>query len=390
MNNVLDAIIFYEDLSPEQKRALHSAMDANPELADSFQKWRVLQARVQQNIAQHVPDRNAMVLYALAQSEPALLTPEEQQRLERARPDLEAAFKQHPALTNVIADIQSASSDFSMLWDDLTTATREAPALETFSPDRAPARNKSRRSLVYQIAATVALLAIFTTAGILNWRSNNLEIVKTRAGEFRVVELVDGSTVRLFGKSRISYTRHAEAFAQNREIELKGRAFFDIAPDNQPFVVETATALTHATGTRFSIEANRAQTRVILTAGQVAVASKRQQEKQVLLNPGEMTQIPRRKQPTPPAPIEDLTDMLSWTGLLVFHDTPLHEVATHLNEYYNVSVSIAPELLDERWVATYDPDTLAVTDILENLAATFGVSVQATGENTYALGFTEN
>ncbi len=390
MNDVLDAIIFYDDLSAEQKGALHAAMDENPDLAESFRKWRKLQREIRKSLALAIPDRNILVLYAISRDDAAFLTEEEQQTVSEALPAIETALEQHPALHDVINDIQSAKTDFALLWDDLNASVRaESPIPGAPAADRGPRRN-TRRTFVTRIATAFLVLAITTTAGIFTWRSNNLEIVKTGPGEFRVIELVDGSTIRLFGKSRISYTKHTDRFAANRSIELRGQAFFDIAPDDHPFIVETPTALTHATGTRFSIEANRSLTKVILTAGQVAVESRQKQGNQIMLSPGEMSRIQRRKQPTPPESIDDLTDVLSWTGLLVFHDTPLDEVATHLGNYYDVSISIAPELLSERWVATYDPDTLAVDEILDNLAATLGVSVQNTGENTYQLGFTEN
>ncbi len=391
MNNVLEAIIFYDDLSEEQQKALFAAIDADPKLAGSFKKWRALQHEVRTNLSSSIPNRDLLVLYALHQENSDLLTPSEQTILTEAGPRLEAAFTRHPALSDVIKDIHSAHDDFVSLWDDLAASSvqeesiSKAPTLKAAAPDRAAARPNRRRAAIYRLAAVFLLLAITTTTGILTWRSQNLEIVKTSAGEFRVVELVDGSTIRLFGKSRISYSKHIDQFSKDRSIELKGRAFFDIAPNLSPFVVQTATALTKATGTKFSVEADRSLTKIILTAGQVAVASRQQKGENILLSPGEMSTVRRRKQPSPPESIEDLTDLLSWTGLLVFHDTPLNEVAAHLSDHYDVSVSIAPNLEEEQWVATYDPDTLSVNQILDNLATTLGAIVETTDEDTYRL-----
>lgn len=386
MNDVLETIIFYDDLSEEQRKALFAAIDADPKLASSFKKWRALQREVRSSLSSSIPNRDLLVLYALSQENTELLTPSEQTILTEAIPSLEAAFTRHPALADVVKDIQSAHDDFLSMWDDLAASSiEEETQLKPLAADRAPAKPNRRRVAMYRLAAIFLLLAITTTTGILTWRSQNLEIVKTSAGEFRVVELVDGSTIRLFGKSKISYSKHSDQFSKNRSIELKGRAFFDIAPNTSPFVVQTSTALTQATGTKFSIEANRSLTKIILTAGQVAVASRQRKGEDILLSPGEMSTVHRRKQPSPPESIEDLTDVLSWTGLLVFHDTPLDEVAAHLSDRYDVSVSIAPDLQEEQWVATYDPDTLSVNQILDNLATTLGAVVETTGEDTYLL-----
>ena len=385
MNDVLDAIIFYDDLSTEQQEALLAALAANPQLAESFRKWRKLQQEVQSSLSAQIPNREVLVLYALAQEHPGLLTEQEHQTLEDARAGLEEAFRRHPALHYVLKDIQSAQSDFLLLWEDQAASSIPETTNNTFAQDRAPVTRINRRTTLYRIAATFLLLALTTTAGVLTWRSQNLEIVKTTSGEFRVVELVDGSTVRLFGKSKISYTSHTDQFAENRSVELRGQAFFDIAPNTIPFTVQTATALTQATGTKFSIEADRSLTEVILTAGQVEVSSRQRRGENILLSPGEMSRVRRRQQPSTPEQIGDLTEMLSWTGLLVFLDTPLEEVAAHLSTYYNVSVSIDPQLVNELWVATYDPDTLSVNEILDNLAISLGADVQTTGENAYLL-----
>ncbi len=386
MNEVLEAILFYDDLSSDQQKALFAALDEDPALARTFHRWRALQHKVHNDIESRLPNRELLVLHAVDESDPDALSSAERKILEESRSDLNVAFEHHPGLQDVVKDIVAARSDFLSVWDDYTASGSPNEPKKKLAADRPPAQRTNRRRLVKQLVSVFLLLAITTTAGILTWRSQNLEIVKTSAGEFRIIELNDGSTVRLFGKSKISYTKHDEQFAVNRSVELKGRAFFDIAPNANPFVVQTATALTEATGTRFSVEANRSRTKVILTAGQVAVASRQRQEGNILLSPGEMTEIRRRKQPSEPEPINgNLTDMLSWTGLLVFHDTPLEEVAAHLSSYYDVAVSIDPQLLDEQWVATYDPDTLSVDQILDNLATTLGAVVEATGDNAYRL-----
>ncbi len=384
MNDVLEAIIFFDDLSIEKQNALFAEIEEDPDLTRSFKRWRGLQQKVRTSLGTNLPDRNLLVLQALAQEDGGLLTADEREALSSAKADLDNALRVHPGLSDVIQDIKNARSDFLSVWDDLANAS-DSPSTLSIAPDRAAVKASRRNPTLTRIASVFTVFALIVTASILMWRSQNLEIVKTSPGEFKVVELTDGSTIRLFEKSKISYTKHQDDFSKNREVELKGRAFFDIAPQTGPFVVQTSTALTEATGTRFSIEADRSLTRVILTAGQVEVSSRKRRGENILLSPGQMTRVPRRSAPSNPESIVDLTDMLSWTGLLVFHDTPLDEVAEHLSAHYKVTVEIDPQLLDEQWVATYDPDTLSVDEILDNLATTLGARVEENGENAFLL-----
>lgn len=387
MSNVLDAILFFDDLPEEQKKALQDKLNASPELHDTFVRWQQLQSELRSQINTSIPDRDHLVLLALENNNPELLSESESDQLRIARPSLEAALSKHPGLQHVIEDIGAAHTDFLATWQEFAPEQEaDSNARKPFAGDRKPVQKAFARRKWTRVAVSVFTVLILATAGILGWRSQNLEIIRTSPGEFRVVELVDGSTVRLSEKSRITYTKHTDQFAESRSVSLKGQAFFDIAPNQNPFVVQTATATTEALGTRFSVEANRSKTKVILTSGRVDIASRQKRDAEVItLAPGEMTEIYRRSAPTEPAEVDNLASEMSWTGLLVFHNTPLPEVASHLEQQYDVSVSISPDLNEERWVATYNPDTLSVNQILDNLATTLGAHIEEQGDDSFHL-----
>ena len=380
MNDILDAIVQYDDLTTDQQAVLHQKLASNPELAQLFHRWRLLHSKVGEQLYNAVPDRRALVLYALAQDDTALLTDEEKGFLTGIEDDIQTSVQQHPALQDVIEQIQTCKSDFFATWNRYT-GQQQATTIAS----RAPGGLRSISPAMLRIAATFLVLVLASASTILILRSQKIETIKTKSGEFRLVELGDGSTIRLFGKSKMTYKKALYAEDFDRSIYLNGRAFFDVTPNTQPFRVETPTALTTAIGTRFSIDANRSRTEVVLTDGQVAVDSKQRRGNVVTLSPGHMSQIERREAPSPPQPVENLTEKLSWTGLSVFRSTPLRDVAEHFSQHFDQPLTISPALSQEPFNGSFDPDTLSIDELLNTLSTAFGASYESTEDEGYLL-----
>lgn len=380
MNDVLDAIVNYEALPTHQREALHAALADKPELAELFIRWQEIQQHVRSRLATTLPDRNLLVLYALSLKNESYLTAAEKALLEQSGQQLSQALSDYPALLDVVKDIQDAESDFAQLWP------REHGSLNR--KDRAP--KKPERSLQFsrrfaRITSILTVLLLATAISYFGWQAINTETIKTGTGEFRVVSLADGSTVKLLGKSSLSYRKSNTNTALNRSVKLQGQAYFDIAAAPEAFMVETPTALTTATGTRFTVEASRKLTEVVLTSGQITVDSKQSPGNPVLLKPGQMSLIERRKAPRPPVEVANLTEKLSWTGLLVFHRMPLSSVSEHISKHYNIDFSVDPALEQQQFYGTFDPDTLSIEVLLENIAFAFNAKVDITADSTYVL-----
>jgi transmembrane sensor len=118
---------------------------------------------------------------------------------------------------------------------------------------------------------TAKLQPVETTSGIQDplW-----SVIENNAENVRTVTLPDGSTVGLFAQSSIRYLK--EFTASSREIQLRGKAFFEVRKDpSRPFSVYAGGTRTTALGTSFTID-TRAQaykTTVRLHTGKVVVAS---------------------------------------------------------------------------------------------------------------------
>jgi transmembrane sensor len=97
------------------------------------------------------------------------------------------------------------------------------------------------------------------------------------AGAERVVDLPDGSRVRLENQSKLYYAADFSTDKGKREVYLTGDAFFEIKKNAaRPFYVYTSSVITKVLGTSFRIEAypSSPKTTVTVRTGKVSVYRK--------------------------------------------------------------------------------------------------------------------
>jgi transmembrane sensor len=128
--------------------------------------------------------------------------------------------------------------------------------------------SSKRFALTMRLAAAIATIAI-VAGGWFTWHINQPDIYSTRAGERRVVTLVDGSQIALDSQSevRVRYTVNA------RELTLaSGQARFNVAHDaGRPFKVSARGHQVIATGTAFNVDLFGSNMLVTLIEGHVVV-----------------------------------------------------------------------------------------------------------------------
>ncbi|HEY7642158.1 MAG TPA: FecR domain-containing protein [Steroidobacteraceae bacterium] len=129
--------------------------------------------------------------------------------------------------------------------------------------ERRPAGFASRKLWFAAVACCLALVAVITTIAL---SSNTIE---TRAGEWRTVQLADGSTVST-GPNTLMQVDYSEGA---RRINLeRGEAMFKVTKDaSRPFIVNAGGAIARAVGTRFGVERRADRIRVTVAEGKVAV-----------------------------------------------------------------------------------------------------------------------
>ncbi len=118
--------------------------------------------------------------------------------------------------------------------------------------------------------------------------NNGIHTLKIPRGMNQQLTLTDGTKVWLNAESTLEYPETFEG-KPNREVYLKGEAYFEVTKDTEhPFRVKTDALETLVLGTSFNVRAySKEDTQVTLVEGSVKVSDKHQGE--LHLQPGEHT-----------------------------------------------------------------------------------------------------
>ncbi|MEM6287893.1 MAG: FecR family protein [Bacteroidota bacterium] len=387
----LDSLALYDALPPDEQAAVAAALAEQPALAEAFARWRSLRADVRVDLAQALPDRALLVLYALADDD--LLSVDEQDRLEAVRPDIEAAVATHPGLAAAVRRIQADRDAFEQAWAEAASETAEPADVapieatpieeETVAPRTAPRRSAPDRSAlrasqrptrwVWRAASVLAVVAFAAVATYLFNRDAGWETITAQSDT--VVTLPDGSTADLAAGATLMVPEAGAEDARQARL-LGGGALFRIEHDAAaPFTVTTLNARVAVLGTTFAVEAADVETEVVLVAGAVEVASDGDPEAAVRLEPGQRTRVLALD--APEAPVRaDLGATLA--AVDAGAGETAEGIAALLGERFGVSVAVDDALAHERLsVAPSGDDAEAALDAL---ARALGARLVAEGD----------
>jgi transmembrane sensor len=220
-----------------------------------------------------------------------------------------------------------------------------------------------RRRLYRALAATLILGLIGGTTWYL-WPAG--PVYQTPVGGTASVPMQDGSKVTLNTNTRIQVA----LTERERGVQLEhGEAFFEVAKDpTRPFVVSAGGKRIIAVGTKFSVEREADEVRVVVSEGTVriensaasrAVNSVRSSDggankagtarlegetqaagdenlagEGVMVSAGAVARAQGGSVLVQERPLSEIIDDLSWrSGYLVFHDVPLTEAVAEFNRY---------------------------------------------------------
>lgn len=195
------------------------------------------------------------------------------------------------------------------------------------------------RKTLFAFAAATAVVAL--GLGAWFW-SDSRSLISTAVGEQRVVQLADGSTVRLDTGSTIR-VRLGES---ERRIELdRGQALFTVAHDpGRPFVVDAGETEVTAVGTVFDVRRMGEAVRVTLVEGAVDVTGATGAPPS-RMRAGQQARVTAAGLSTR---IVDTAKATSWTdGRLVFEDTPLREAVAEVNRYLEDPIALEDAVMAE-------------------------------------------
>src|SRR5690606_25765847 len=133
--------------------------------------------------------------------------------------------------------------------------------------------------LLYQVAFDPGPLEEVAETEVITLKKAN------PAGKKSRITLSDGTTIYLNAESEISYSA---GFSDSvRRLSLRGEAFFEVAKESRPFVVETQGTKIRVLGTSFNVnQKENGSLTVALVSGKVRINDA--QGNQLNLEPNEM------------------------------------------------------------------------------------------------------
>lgn len=392
MKDHVEHIVFFRELTPEQEAELRQLLRSRPEVETAFVSWLAYRDALGRQINEAAGDRELFALFALSEYGYAeALSSEERARVIASAPSLRAAIVHHPGLRSAVEEVSAAAREFDKIWRERTgadteptwTGRHERTESGPYQDDR-PRRMRARSARWgVRLALGSALVLFVSLLVFVVQRDHAMTTVTTADGETRVVDLGDGSTARLLGTSRLSYTPLDDAAPLGRQAHLDGRGYFDIASTGSAYVVKTETAQITVLGTSFGVRAEPGETEVVLADGRLSVSSRGEPSRSVLLTSGQMSRIAEDGRPTAPESV-DVYEHLAWTGLLVFSSTPLPDILSTLEDAYQVELSATPDLQSERITGQFERGQELV-EILSTISAAVDAEIQAEPSGGYRL-----
>ncbi len=207
----------------------------------------------------------------------------------------------------------------------------------------------------YLMVAASFIGFLMVVSGLLYDSSLNHEILNESDG-ISLVQLPDGSAIQLNQGSSISY-KESWFSGFNRNITLKGKAFFKIAKNpEKEFIVETNQLNVTVLGTQFTINQNGDRTQFVLSEGKVKLEGLAINNEILVDKPGQ--QIIIEEGNIVKNNIVDAALYVSWIDDKIYFDNcSVEKVLQMLTDSYQIETRVSnPQLLDKQILGTAPSD----------------------------------
>jgi transmembrane sensor len=203
--------------------------------------------------------------------------------------------------------------------------------------------------------------------------------ISTQAGSRSRIQLPDGSVVWLNAGSKLTYKKDFGII--NREVELKGEAFFDVTRNEKsPFLIHTTSIDIKVLGTAFNVKAypEDQTSETSLIRGRIEVFIKSRNNDKVILSPNEKLIVENNHPDTPDSVISEVHEPLMsinklkynpadstvaeilWIdNKLVFTDESFTDLAVKMQRWYGVEIEINnPNLREKRFTGNFQNENI--------------------------------
>lgn len=190
-----------------------------------------------------------------------------------------------------------------------------------------------------KVAATIILLLGMGTFLLIPSIQSAKIVVESSGTDATLVHtLPDGSVVYLSQNSSLSYSKRFGS--KNRNLSLKGEAFFDVTRNQDlPFIIDATGVNVRVLGTSFSVKsASVDDAEVVVETGKVSVTPKQKMLNEVTAEAGEKVTISVASiQKTLSSPTEKHSEKAK---RLQFKDESLQAIVNAVNKTYNANIII--------------------------------------------------
>ncbi len=221
-------------------------------------------------------------------------------------------------------------------------------------------KRNSQRKLFVNIAKYAAIALILITSTVLATlhlsdivMDSTINTLYVPAGQRAQITLQDGTEVWLNAQSTLKYPSRFSK--KNREVEIVGEAFFDVAKDkNRPFIVSSQDIKIDVLGTQFNVYsypgAGYIQTELI--EGSLRVYGTDNKSEDIILKPNEQVVI--RGNNMIISDISDPDHILWKNGIYSFNNERLIVILEKLQLYYDVKIIVEdPEIFNVRYTGKF-------------------------------------
>ena len=241
-------------------------------------------------------------------------------------------------------------------WDKLYDRLQK----ENLIPEQRVTAERRLMHTLIKIAAAVLILIGIGTVIYLNMSGKpTVEMVQLNTGKETntlIKTLTDGSVIYIAQNSLFSFPEEFKSGSRN--VELKGEAFFDIAPNpDRPFIIETDKALIQVLGTAFNVKTHNGDGfELFVDRGQVKVTLKTDPSKSEIVIAGEKISTIKNSLVKSKYIANEAT---SWyKQRMHFKDEPLQHIINVLNRNFNTNFVLANnEIGKHKLTVTFDNET---------------------------------
>lgn len=242
-------------------------------------------------------------------------------------------------------------------------------------------KKRLRNIRIYRWSAAAAMLTGVILCSLFFFQRPDVKMINLVAKNGSMsITLPDSTKVWLNRNASISYP---VAFADNsREVSIDGEVYFEVAKDNsRPFTAEGKWINVIVLGTKFNFNSSsHTASTVSLLEGKVEVTPNKNHDG-VVLSPGQKVEFNPSNGQMSVVQANTALDAVWHDRLIHFHNASIQEIASDLENLYNVDITIRTGVDTSR---TYSGSTIyygSVDSTLSALCETLPLKYTLQGQN---------